>query len=159
MVARLAVEPSVTWIDSQSRKDVMNFWDFDPVEGLGVRVDGRRCNPLIWKVRFRDMLSPQFYWRIRFNFFRLHYQFIMANDRRAPYDYFWGRVAGYRARCRSRPGRATHDNGVLAAFGADGALAADRVTAQGVEEGTFGVPMRCCDSSELRPITPATAGR
>ena len=84
--ARLAVEPSVTWIDSQSRADVMNFWDFDPVEGIGARVTGRRCNPLIWKVRFGDMLSRRFYWRIRFNFFRLHYQFIMASDRRAPYD-------------------------------------------------------------------------
>ena len=42
----------------------------------------------MWKVRFRDMLSPDFYRRIRFNFFRLHYQFIMANDQRAPYDYF-----------------------------------------------------------------------
>ena len=28
--ARLAVEPSITWIDAQSRKDVLNFWDFDP---------------------------------------------------------------------------------------------------------------------------------
>jgi hypothetical protein len=39
-------------------------------------------------VRFRDMLSEQLYRRIRWNFFRLHYQFIMANDQRAPYDYF-----------------------------------------------------------------------
>ena len=85
---RLAAEPSVTWIDSQSRADVLNFWDFDPVAGIGATVDGRRCNPLIWKVRFGDMLSRRFYWRIRFNFFRLHYQFIMASDRRAPYDYF-----------------------------------------------------------------------
>jgi hypothetical protein len=86
--ARLAVEPSVTWIDSQSRKDVLNFWEFDPVEGLGIQVGRERCNPLVWKVRFRDMLSGEFYRRIRFNFFRLHFQFIMANDKRAPYDYF-----------------------------------------------------------------------
>ena len=39
-------------------------------------------------VRFRDLLSPEFFRRIRFHFFRLHYQFIMANDMRAPYDYF-----------------------------------------------------------------------
>jgi hypothetical protein len=88
IVRRLATEKSIRWIDAQSRKDVLNFWDFDPVEGLGVHVGAERCNPLIWKVRFRDMLSPQFYRRLRWNFFRLHYQFIMANDMRAPYDYF-----------------------------------------------------------------------
>ena len=34
------------------------------------------------------MLSAQFYKRLRWNLFRMHYQFIMANDRRAAYDYF-----------------------------------------------------------------------
>jgi hypothetical protein len=116
--ARLAVEPSVIWIDSQSRADVMNFWDFDPVEGVGARVDGRRCNPLIWKVRFGDMLSRRFYWRIRFNFFRLHYQFIMASDRRAPYDYFMLLLSPVPVAAWARD-----PNGVLAAFAADGSLA------------------------------------
>jgi hypothetical protein len=87
--ARLASEPSVTWVDAQSRKDVLNFWDFDPVEGIGIRMDGERCNPIVWSVRYRDMLSVEFYGtRLRYNFFRRHYQLIMANDRRAPYDYF-----------------------------------------------------------------------
>ena len=115
--ARLAVEPSVLWIDSQSRADVLNFWNFDPVEGVGAQVEGRCCNPLIWKVRFGDMLSRQFYWRIRFNFFRLHYQFIMASDRRAPYDYFL-------LVCGPMPvaSWARDPNGVLAMFAADGSL-------------------------------------
>jgi hypothetical protein len=86
--ARLAGEPSVIWIDVQSRMDILNFWDFDPVAGIGVHLAGERRNPLIWSVRYRDMLSFDFYGSIRFNFFRLHFQFIMANDRRAPYDYF-----------------------------------------------------------------------
>src|SRR5258708_16200299 len=66
----------------------MNFWDFDPVEGIGAHGGEERCNPWIWMLRFRDMLSPQLFRRLRFDFFRLHYQFIMANDRRARYDYF-----------------------------------------------------------------------
>ncbi len=120
---RLAAEPSVTWIDSQSRADVLNFWDFDPVAGIGATVDGRRCNPLIWKVRFGDMLSRRFYWRIRFNFFRLHYQFIMASDRRAPYDYFM-------LLCSPLPVKAWAEdpNGTLAAFAADASLAVERVS-------------------------------
>ncbi len=34
------------------------------------------------------MLTDEFVNRNRLDFFRLHYQFIMANDKRAPYDYF-----------------------------------------------------------------------
>jgi len=120
--ARLAVEPSITWIDSQSRKDVMNFWDLDPVEGIGVPVGRERCNPMLWKVRYRDMLSPELYRRIHLNFFRLHYQFIMANDRRAPYDYFM-------LVCGPVPvaAWAANPRGVLAAFDADARLIDDRV--------------------------------
>jgi hypothetical protein len=66
----------------------MNFWNLDPVEGIGVHLGGERRNPKVWLLRFRDMLSPELYRRIRSNFFRLHYQFIMACDRRAPYDFF-----------------------------------------------------------------------
>jgi hypothetical protein len=87
IVRRLATEPSITWVDCQSRKDVMNFWDFDPVAGVGVEVGNERANPLIWPVRFKEMVSPEFYKRLRLSFFRLHYQFILGGDRRAPYDY------------------------------------------------------------------------
>ena len=83
---RIAVEPSVQWIDCQSRKDPMNFWDFDPVAGIGIDVGVERRNPLIWKLRFRDLMSAGYYARIRANFFRLHYQFIMATDQRASYE-------------------------------------------------------------------------
>jgi len=87
IVQRIAVEPSILWLDCQSRKDLLNFWGFDPVPGLGLNVGRERCNPQIWQVRMRDALSPRNYWRLRWNLFRIHYQFIMANDNRAPYDY------------------------------------------------------------------------
>ena len=105
-VRRIAIEPSVAWIDCQARMDAMNFWDFDPVAGIGVNAGAQRCNPLVWKVRFRDMpshdshnpirlrklrfrdmLSRDFYKRICLSFFRLHFRFIMANGERSPYDY------------------------------------------------------------------------
>src|SRR5262249_18697856 len=87
-VRRLAVEPHLHWIDCQARKDAMNFFNFDPVAGVGVEAGPDRRNPIVWPVRMRDMIDPVFYDRLRWNFFRIHYQFIMANDRRAPYDYF-----------------------------------------------------------------------
>jgi hypothetical protein len=88
IIERIAVEPSLLWIDAQSNKDILNFDNFDPVAGIGIDAGPRRCNPLTWQVRFRDMLSEKFYRSLSWHFFRLHYQFIMANDTRAPYDYF-----------------------------------------------------------------------
>src|SRR5215218_3339209 len=87
VIRRIATEPSLRWIDCQARKDILNFWDFDPVEGVGVHLGADRCNPTIWGLRFRDMLLPDFYRRLRWNLFRMHYQFIMANDVQSPYDY------------------------------------------------------------------------
>jgi hypothetical protein len=117
--ARLAAEASLRWIDCQSRMDIMNFWNFDPVEGIGVSVGAHRCNPMVWPLRFRDMLSPAFFRRMRFNFFRLHYQFIMANDRRAPYDYFMLVCGPVPVEHWARDPQA-----VLAAFAADASYAA-----------------------------------
>ena len=87
-VRRLAVEPAVRWVDCQARKDIMNFWDFDPVAGIGVDAGAARTNPTVWPVRLRDMLTDAAYDRVRGSQFRMHYQYVMANDRRAPYDYF-----------------------------------------------------------------------
>jgi hypothetical protein len=87
-IRRLATEPAVRWVDCQARKDIMNFWDFDPVGGVGVDVATARTNPMIWPVRLRDMLTDAAYDRVRGSQFRMHYQYVMANDRRAPYDYF-----------------------------------------------------------------------
>src|SRR5262249_17529328 len=87
IIRRLAVDPTIAWIDCQSRKDVMAFLNFDPVEGVGVHVGTLRCNPLTWRVRFKDMLSPEDYRRLRWKFFRVHFQYIMASDRPSSYDY------------------------------------------------------------------------
>jgi len=87
IVRRLAIEPTLAWIDCQSRKDYMSFSDFDPVEGVGVYVGTQRCNPLVWLVRFRDMIWPEYYRRFTWNLFRVHYQYIRAGDRPAAYDY------------------------------------------------------------------------
>src|SRR5262249_28093114 len=83
---RLAVEPTLSWVECQSRKDVMNFYDFDPVEDIGVHVQRQR-NPLLWPGRFKNMLSRDNYRRMRWSFFRMHFQYIMAGDRQTTHDY------------------------------------------------------------------------
>lgn len=85
---RLAVEPSIDWIDCQSRKDVMNFYPFDPVTGHGIDVGPEKRNPTIIPVRFREIVRSDHYNRFRWKFFRVHFQFVMANERPHPYDFF-----------------------------------------------------------------------
>lgn len=87
-LAHLAAEPSLSWIDFQSRKDVMNFYPFDPVAGHGLDLGAERRNPKIVSVRFRDVIAPEHYAAFRRDFFRVHFQFVMANERMASYDYF-----------------------------------------------------------------------
>jgi pimeloyl-ACP methyl ester carboxylesterase len=87
-IRRVAVEPSLIWIDCRARKDMLSFQDCNLVHGHGVDAGPLQCNPLYWNVRFRDGISSQFYSRLRWNFLRMHFQYIMANDQRAPYDYF-----------------------------------------------------------------------
>jgi len=84
----LAVEPSIDWIDCQSRKDVMNFYPFDPVAGHGIDVGAARRNPTIVPVRFREIIKPEHYNLFRWQFFRVHFQFVMANERPHAYDFF-----------------------------------------------------------------------
>jgi hypothetical protein len=43
---------------------------------------------VIRRVQIHDMLLPETFARCRQHVLRLHYRSVMANDRRAPYDYF-----------------------------------------------------------------------
>ena len=84
----LAIEPSIDWIDCQSRKDVMNFYPFDPIAGHDIDPGDARRNPKIVSVRFRDIIRPEHYNVFRWKFFRVHFQFVMANERPQAYDFF-----------------------------------------------------------------------
>jgi len=118
MIARLAAEPSLVWVDCVSRKDAMNFWNFDPVAGVGIEAPARRCNPLVWRVVFKEALSPERYRQLHLNSFRLHFQFIMSGDRRGPFNYLM-LIAGPVAIADW----ARQPDETAAAFGPDGALA------------------------------------
>ncbi len=84
----LAVESSVDWIDCQARKDVMNFFQFDPLAAHGIDVGDLKRNPTIVPVRFREIILPEHYGLFRWQFFRVHFQFVMANERPHAYDFF-----------------------------------------------------------------------
>ncbi len=85
---RLAQAPDIDWVDFQSRHDIMNFWPFDPVAGHGIVLGSGRRNPQVAAVSFRDLWTSDFD-RRRWRFFRAHFQFLYANERRgAAYDYY-----------------------------------------------------------------------
>jgi hypothetical protein len=84
----LAVEPQIEWIDCQARKDVMNFFQLDPLASHGIEVGADRRNPQIVPVRFREVIDPRHYNLFRWQFFRVHFQFVMANERPHAYDFF-----------------------------------------------------------------------
>ena len=85
---RLAVEPSIAWIDCQARKDVMNFFQFDPLAAHGIDVGAAKRNPTIVPLRFREVILPEHYGAFRRQFFRMHFQFVMANEVPHAYDFF-----------------------------------------------------------------------
>jgi hypothetical protein len=85
---RLAAEPSLTWAEYQARDDFISFHKFDPVRLAHVDDILRQDGPIIHRVQIHRMLGEQTRRRLRFHYMRLHYQFVMANERRTPYDYF-----------------------------------------------------------------------
>ena len=88
-IARLAGATNLRWVDYQAPQDPLNAHGFDPVRDLSLDLGGRpRTNPIVRSPRFRDLLSPATYKRIRYNFFRVHFQFLMANEAPGEYDFF-----------------------------------------------------------------------
>ena len=85
---QLAIESSIDWIDCQARKDVMNFFQLDPIASHGINPGSLRHNPAIVPVRFREIILPEHYNLFRWQFFRVHFQFVMANERPHAYDFF-----------------------------------------------------------------------
>jgi hypothetical protein len=87
-IARLATENSLLWIEYQAPQDVLNAFGFDPVRDLGLDLGGvERRNPTIRSAKFKETIQPATYRRIRWNFFRMHFHFLMPNDIPGEYDY------------------------------------------------------------------------
>jgi pimeloyl-ACP methyl ester carboxylesterase len=87
-VQRIVDTPSVDWIECQAMTDVINFYKTDPVKAMQLPSQRQESFPKVHVVRIRDMLQPEIYKKFRYNFFRVHYQFIMANTRQYAYDFF-----------------------------------------------------------------------
>jgi hypothetical protein len=77
----------VTWIDVTAPGDGCAFALCDPVAVSGVAPEGKRW-PLVISCAFTQTFSPERWRRMRFRWFRLHFQYMCAFDRPGDYDYF-----------------------------------------------------------------------
>ena len=72
------------WLDVQSLTDLLNFYRADPAATLHIAA---KRPPVLLSVRFRSLLTPQTYHRIKTDWLRVHRQFVLACERRAPYSF------------------------------------------------------------------------
>lgn len=79
---------SLEWTEFQAKDDIVSFYKVDPVHLTHAgNADGSR-RPFIRQVTIRGMMTPGTYARYRLDIMRLHCQFFLANDTRAPYDFY-----------------------------------------------------------------------
>ncbi|SFP56084.1 hypothetical protein [Tranquillimonas alkanivorans] len=77
----------LAWVDVTAPGDGCTFALCDPVAVSGVAPAGQRW-PLVLSAAFTRTLGPETWRRLRWRFFRLHFQYLCAFDRPGDYDYF-----------------------------------------------------------------------
>lgn len=77
----------VTWVDVTAPGDGCAFALCDPVAVTGVAPPDQKW-PLVVSAAFTRTLAPDTWARLRWRFFRLHFQYLCAFDRPGDYDYF-----------------------------------------------------------------------
>jgi pimeloyl-ACP methyl ester carboxylesterase len=88
-IESLTASQRLVWVDYQAPQDWMNFPGFDPTRDLALRVPATEiANPMIRSAKFREIIDPETYRQIRAHPFRMHFQFLMANDYPGVYDIF-----------------------------------------------------------------------
>lgn len=86
-LAYLSDHPQIAWVDVSAPGDGCSFALCDPVSVTGVAPAAKRW-PLILSAAFTQTLSPQTWARLRWRFYRLHFQYMCAFDHPGLYDFF-----------------------------------------------------------------------
>lgn len=85
----VAHEPSIGWSDFTLAQDGACFALHDPVESTGIaHPQGAEPKPKLLSVKLFDLFSPEEFKAIRRNWFRVHFQYLMASQQLGDYDYF-----------------------------------------------------------------------
>lgn len=86
-LAYLSIRDDITWVDVTAPGDGCCFALCDPVAVSGVAPEGKTW-PLVFSAAFTQSLSPARWKKLRWRFFRLHFQYLCAFDQPKDYDYF-----------------------------------------------------------------------
>ncbi|MGB8549637.1 MAG: hypothetical protein WCD82_15775, partial [Xanthobacteraceae bacterium] len=84
---KIAATDQITWGEFQTRQDPISFYYFDPVRLVPFRGNSSG-KPHIRIINFWDLVETAKMKRIAWKFMRIHYQFVMAAERRGTYDFF-----------------------------------------------------------------------
>jgi hypothetical protein len=75
------------WVDVSGPTDPLGFFNVDPVVEAGIH-DAPAHRPRLVTARFFRMFHLETYRKLRRDKLRLHFQYLMANEIPAAYDYF-----------------------------------------------------------------------
>lgn len=75
---------SIEWTDFQCLTDPVNFYRAKPGRLSGF---SNLEEPLVLLIKISQCLTPAHYRRVRWNFMRVHRQFVLSADMPSPYDY------------------------------------------------------------------------
>ncbi len=83
-VGRIAANPSVLWFEVHCLTDIIHFYKTRVIAVCGYP-DLPQARLAF--IRLRAMLTKERYRRIKWSFLRVHRQYVLGSDRRAPYDF------------------------------------------------------------------------
>lgn len=79
----------IDWIDFTAPSDGACFALIDPVAAAGITADhGAERKPKVLSARFATLFLPQTYAGMKRNWYRHHFQYLMAGEKNGDYDYF-----------------------------------------------------------------------
>lgn len=88
-LARVAHADSIDWVDVTAPTDGACFALVDPVAATGItRPDNAEPRPKLLSARYATLFTPQTYARMRRDWYRHHFQYLMAGEKAGDYDYF-----------------------------------------------------------------------
>jgi pimeloyl-ACP methyl ester carboxylesterase len=88
-LAQLAAATAMPWVDISSPHDIASFALHNPVTASGVKLTGGAAQrPQVVSGAFSEVLTPQTLARLKYNVFRMHFQYLMAGEKPRANDYF-----------------------------------------------------------------------
>jgi pimeloyl-ACP methyl ester carboxylesterase len=77
----------IPWVDVTAATDVMCFFRVNPLAATSY-IPTAEERPKMITARFFEMFSPKAYTKLKRDMVRLHFQYMMASEKRSSFDYF-----------------------------------------------------------------------